>query len=195
MTIFNKKNKLIIYFVIVAVLAFSGSFIAYSIKSKLNASNKKEVEKSVVVNTNKENKLLKNIQIVLEINYQKSGETKIKSIIQGDQFKNATIEDIIGYYENEGYYFQSNENNKVVFIKKVNLYSPNKYVIGIKNEKVVIYKTDNDGNSFIENEKNDITNISIKNLSPGDVDLINRGDPQFQYDTRDGAASKLEDYI
>lgn len=195
MTIFNNKKPFLTYLIIGIIVVFCGGFITYTVKNKFYPNKNKEVEKSVVVNTTKNSNPLKNIKIILNITYLKSGQTLQKSVIDGDQFKKADVKDVIAYYEDQDYAFQSSDSNKIVFCKKLDLYSPNKYFIGIKSDKLAIFKTDEDGNAFIENEEKDITNISTKNLSPGDIDMINRGDIQFQFDTRDGAASKLEDYI
>lgn len=195
MTIFNNKNKFIAYVIAGIIIVFCGSFTAVTIKNKLDTIKENENSKSIVVNTNKDSNPLKNVQVILNITYLKSGETIPKTVVKGEQFKNATVKDVISFYENDDYSLLSNENNKIVLIKKIDLYSPNKYFLGIKDDKLAIFKTDDDGNPFIENEKTDITNIDIKNLSPGDIEIIKRGDKQFQFDTREGAASKLEDYI
>ena len=73
-------------------------------------------------------------------------------------------------------------------------YAPNKYVLGIKNGFIAIYKTDKAGNMFIENENTDITDIKTKRLKEEDIKLLTKGDKYFQCNTREEAQSRLEDY-
>lgn len=73
-------------------------------------------------------------------------------------------------------------------------YEPNKYVLGIKNGLIAIYKTDNQGNMFIENEKRDVTDIKTSKLKEEDIRLLTKGDKYFECNTRDEAESRLEDY-
>lgn len=79
-------------------------------------------------------------------------------------------------------------------IKNINKYAPDKYVLGIKNGFIAIYKTDRQGNMFIENEKRDITHISTDRLKQEDIKLLTKGDKYFQCNTREEAEARLEDY-
>jgi hypothetical protein len=81
-----------------------------------------------------------------------------------------------------------------VLIKEVNKYAPNKYVLGIKDGYIAIYKTDKDGNMFIENDKVDITDVRTNRLKQADIKLLTKGDKYFQCDTREDAEARLEDY-
>lgn len=67
-------------------------------------------------------------------------------------------------------------------------------MLGIKNGFIAIYKTDRQGNMFIENEKRDITHISTDRLKQEDIKLLTKGDKYFQCNTREEAEARLEDY-
>jgi hypothetical protein len=136
-----------------------------------------------------------NTNVIFKIKYSKSNDIKIeKTLSKPVELVDKTQDDLNKIFSSEGYRVESMNSNEVDLLKVLNSYSPNKYVLGIKGNYVAIFKTDNSGNMFIEDEKNDVTDISTKNLKKGDIDLLTNGTKDIQFETRDEAESSLEDF-
>lgn len=85
-------------------------------------------------------------------------------------------------------------SSKVIFLKEIDKYSPNKYVLGIKGDYLAIFKTNSNGDMYIENEEKDITDKKIDNLKEQDINLLTNGSKYFQCNTKEEALARLEDY-
>ncbi len=200
----RNRNKIkTVLLVILTIAIFSLSY--YVCINKLKSTNIKDdkyevknnngqLDDSMTVHSNINTVVSPNSNIVFKIKYTKSGEiTTEKEEAAGDLIgkKKKEVEEI---YKSKGYSVQSITSSQIILIKELDKYAPNKYVLGIKNGCIAIYKTDKEGNMFIENEKRDITDIKTNRLKQADIQLLTKGDKYFQCNTREDAEARLEDY-
>lgn len=132
--------------------------------------------------------------LIFKIEYDKSGDIITEREESAKKLAGNTKNGIENIYKKSGYKVDSFSPLEVVLVKEVDRYAPNKYVVGIKNGFIAIYRTDKNGNMFIENSKRDITDIKTSRLKDKDIELLTKGDKYFQCDTREDAESRLEDY-
>ena len=67
-------------------------------------------------------------------------------------------------------------------------------MLGIKGQYLAIYRTDSNGDMYIENEQTDITGKRIDHLKEQDINLLTNGSRYFQCNSREEVLSRLEDY-
>ncbi len=157
-------------------------------------NNSKTSDNTVTVDSNVNTALLTNTQIIFKKKYTKSGEIVTEKQENAGNLVGKKKKELEQIYKGQGYTVASINSSEAVLIKEVDKYVPNKYVLGIKNGFISIYKTDKEGNMFIENEKRDITDIKIDRLKKADIELLTKGDKYFQCNTREDAEARLEDY-
>lgn len=199
----DKRKIRNILLVIISIIVFVLSYYvcinrlrSSNIKNNEHLVNSKSREESGVltVDSNIDTAVSANANLVFKMQYNKSGDMVVeKEKAAGDLVgkKKNELEEI---FKDEGYKVKSITPEQVVLVKEVDKYSPNKYVLGIKDGCIAIFKTDKDGNMFIENEKRDITDIKIEKLKQADIDLLTKGDKYFQCNSREDAEARLEDY-
>ncbi|QXE18475.1 hypothetical protein [Clostridium sp. 001] len=149
---------------------------------------------TVKTNSNINTTVPEKAKIIFKIKYNKSGELKTEKEELAGKLAGKTKNEVENIYKTAGYKVNKFSAKEVVLVKEVDKYEPNKYVLGIKNGLIAIYKTDNQGNMFIENEKRDVTDIKTSKLKEEDIRLLTKGDKYFECNTRDEAESRLEDY-
>ncbi|AGY75507.1 hypothetical protein [Clostridium autoethanogenum] len=149
---------------------------------------------TVNTNSNISTTVPEKAKIIFKIKYNKSGELKTEKEELAGKLAGKSKNEVENIYKTAGYKVNKFGTKEVVLVKEVDKYEPNKYVLGIKNGLIAIYKTDNQGNMFIENEKRDVTDIKTSKLKEEDIRLLTKGDKYFECNTRDEAESRLEDY-
>ncbi|WP_406541686.1 hypothetical protein [Clostridium ljungdahlii] len=149
---------------------------------------------TVNTNSNISTTVPEKAKIIFKIKYNKSGELKTEKEELAGKLAGKSKNEVENIYKTAGYKVNKFGAKEVVLVKEVDKYEPNKYVLGIKNGLIAIYKTDNQGNMFIENEKRDVTDIKTSKLKEEDIRLLTKGDKYFECNTRDEAESRLEDY-
>lgn len=149
---------------------------------------------TVKTNSNISTTVPEKAKIIFKIKYNKSGELKTEKEELAGKLAGKSKNEVENIYKTAGYKVNKFGAKEVVLVKEVDKYEPNKYVLGIKNGLIAIYKTDNQGNMFIENEKRDVTDIKTSKLKEEDIRLLTKGDKYFECNTRDEAESRLEDY-
>jgi len=162
-------------------------------KNQVNNANS-SVTDGLTVHSNLDDVVSANANIVFKVRYIKSGEVVTEKEEKAEDLSGKKKNEVDEVYKNEGYKVQNITSSEVVLVREVDKYAPNKYVLGIKDGRIAIYKTDKDGNMFIENDKRDITDIKTDKLKEADIELLTKGDKYFQCDTREDAESRLEDY-
>lgn len=197
----DKKKIRIIISLLLIICIFLFSYIFYITKYKdSNISHEKtQVNKNtptnaVSVQSPVESTLSKNGKAVFKVKYKKSGEIRIEKEEGIGSLVGKSKNEIEEAFKDEGYKVEQMNASQVSLIREEDQYSPNKYVLGIKDGFIAIFKTDNAGNMFIEDGKRDITDIKIEKLKSEDIRLLTKGDKYFQCNTREDAKSKLEDY-
>lgn len=192
-----------ILLVILTTAIFSLS--CYVCVSKLKVTNMKDsknqlsgtnysVPDGLTVHSSLDDVVSANANMVFKVKYVKSGEVITEKEEKAEGLSGKKKNEIDELYKNEGYKVQNMTSSEVVLVRDIDKYAPNKYVLGIKDGRIAIYKTDKDGNMFIENDKRDITDIKTDKLKEADIQLLTKGDKYFQCDTREDAESRLEDY-
>lgn len=195
----NIKNKKIIVILMVLVAVFSLSYYMGVEKMKINKktdSNKIQVSNLDKFASNKDNDkdLSKDADVIFKIKYNKSKDIVVEKVKKASEINLKTKKQLEDKFEKQGYVIDEFTSNKVTLIKRVDKYTPNKYVLGIKGEFLAVFKTDKEGNMYIENQKTDITNTNIADLKAQDINLLTRGDKYFQRNTKEEALTCLEDY-
>ncbi|MBV7275315.1 hypothetical protein JMF89_01200 [Clostridiaceae bacterium UIB06] len=198
----RKKRTFLLVFLTISIFSLSYYICINKLKTigirnnnyKMNSSNKDKEMGSLATNSNNDLIVARDSTILFKVQYSKSGDVIVEKEESVGSLAGKKKDDVEAIYKNDGYEVQSINSSQVVLMKKVDSYAPNKYVLGIKDGYVAIYKTDKDGNMFIENEKRDITDIKIDKLKQADIQLLNKGDKYFQCDTREDAEARLEDY-
>lgn len=190
----SKKNVFIALFLFVLIAIFGISYfwgIERFKNSDLEAKKNNTTLGDNSVHSFKSTDIISpNAQITLKTIYKKSGDSVSKEIKDQNLVgKNRS------QLEELGYTVIDMNQSKVILSKKIDSYAPNKFVLGIKDNKIAIYRTDENGKMYIEDESKDVTNIDTSVLKQGDIDLLNEGSKDFQFDTREGAEAKLEDYV
>lgn len=164
-------------------------------KDRYQVDNVKEGSKdSLTVHSTLDSTVSKGSKLLFKIKYTKSDEIIVEKEETADELVGKKKSEIEEMYKDEGYKVENITPSEVSLVKELDRYAPNKYVLGIKDEHIAIYKTDKDGNMFIENEKRDITDIKIEKLKKVDIELLTKGDKYFQADTREDIEAHLEDY-
>lgn len=197
----RKIRTFLLVFLTIAIFSLSYYICISKLKTigirnnnyKIN-SNKNGESSSLAANSNNDAIVARDSNILFKIQYDKSGDIVLEKEEPVGSLAGKKKSDVEAVYKNDGYEVQSINSSQVVLMKKVNSYAPNKYVLGIKDGYIAIYRTDKDGNMFIENEKRDVTDIKIDKLKQADIQLLNKGDKYFQCDTREDAEARLEDY-
>ena len=199
----DKRRIRTILLVILTITIFSLSY--YVCINRLKSTNikksryqvnggKKGSSDYLTVHSNVDDVVSANANVIFKLKYVKSGEILTEKAEKAEGLVGKRKSQVDEAYKDEGYKVQNITSSEVVLVREVDKYAPNKYVLGIKDDCIAIYKTDKDGNMFIENDKRDITDIKIDKLKPADIQLLTKGDKYFQCDTREDAEARLEDY-
>lgn len=196
----DRRKLRTVILVIFTILIFSLSCYI-CVTGFQNASMKKELlqvkeknKEAVKTNSNVADTVSDKAKIIFKIKYDKSGEYQVEKEESAGELSGKSKDEVEDTYKSAGYKIEKFNTQQVILVKEVDKYAPNKYVLGIKNDFIAIYKTDKEGNMFIENENTDITDIKTKRLKEEDIKLLTKGDKYFQCNTREEAQSRLEDY-
>ncbi|WP_333859768.1 hypothetical protein [Clostridium sp.] len=196
----DKRKLRTVILVIFTILIFSLSCYI-CVTGFQNANMKKELlqvkeknKETVKTNSSVATTVSEKAKIIFKIKYNKSGEYKIEREESAGELSGKNKDEVQNTYKNAGYKIEKFDVQQVILVKEMDKYAPDKYVLGIKNGFIAIYKTDKEGNMFIENENTDITDIKTKKLKEEDIKLLTKGDKYFQCNTREEAQSRLEDY-
>lgn len=200
----NKKRIYIVLVIMVCAIIFSLSY--YIAIDKIKSNNKENRDDKIQVNNvndemekiavqgNADEKISPDASITFKIRYKKSGDTIIEKVEKGKNISEKTRNTLEERYKKEDYKLEEVSSTKLILVKEVNTYLPNKYVLGIKGDYIAIFRTDSKGEMYIEDEEKDITSKRIDNLKEQDINLLTNGSRYFQCNTREEALSCLEDY-
>lgn len=197
---FLKYTSICLLFIAVFVISY---YCTLKIDSKKMQAKKPKITNSVGVNTDnskesQSDSIDSNTKIVFKNYYKKSKETIVDKTQTANELGILSKKQLADKYGAEGYEVLSISSTEISLVKELNQYSPNKnlpnkYVLGIYNGFMAIYRTDKDGNMYIEDKTKDITKVKVSNLREEDIRLLNSGEMQFN--SKEEAEAKLEDYI
>lgn len=179
----------------IGIIAFLCTAFMYSYNWAVNEfKDNKETKVNEVNDIDKATSILSlgdtifpNTRIILKTEYKKSGDIDTKEVKASD-FLGKNKERL----EELGYIVEKMSADEVILIKRVDSYAPNKYILGVKGHYFAIYKTDENGNMYIEDESNDVTDIEVP--TEGDYNLLIKGSKDFQFDNREEVEEKLGEY-
>lgn len=192
----SKKNKILLFSIFFTVLSTAfllsyrwgiTKFNTYGNNSKKNSNISSSDIGKITAAVSMDDTVSPNAKITIKTEYSKSGSIESKEVKTSDYTGKSKTE-----LENQGYIVESITPAQVTLLKKVDSYAPNKYVLGVKDNCFAIYKTDETGEMFIEDESTDVTDISVP--TKGDYNLLTKGSKDFQFNTREEAEEKLGEY-
>lgn len=162
----NNKGKLLTVFLILVSVALFVLvyFVTYNAISSKNNSN--------LVNKNSYESISKNdTRDLVIVSQGDDGDFMEKNRIKmelSDINKIFTDMYPIGKYEIIDF------NDKSIILKEIeeNIFDPNMYYIGEKNGYITVFKSDNNGNLFIENEDMDVSSKKVESLPIADRNLV-----------------------
>lgn len=198
----DRRKLRTIILVIFTILVFSLScyicvvgFQNANMKKKLLQVQERDKERYTVnTNSNVAATVSDKAKMTFEIKYDKSGDYQMERQESAKELSGKSKDEVEKIYKSAGYKVEKFNGKEIVLVREVDKYAPNKYVLGIKDGFIAIFKTDKEGNMFIENINTDITDIKVKRLKEEDIKLLTKGDKYFQCNTKEEAQSRLEDY-
>lgn len=205
----RKSNTLIVIFLVIFLAAAIGLFFnsgnqffynktdkpnnksnkinSYQIPDDLVKMPQNTIEPTKPIsNIPGESLITPNTVLVFEVDFQLCGHSKMKKSIQSSADEiNLNEEQFQQKYKD--WKITSFEPEKVVLKKILNTYCPDHFIIGVKGEKIVVYKYNIDGQKILIDE----TDVQITTLTPEDQEIIRSG---IVVDTEDELQSILEGF-
>lgn len=189
-----KLRKILLAVLTILVFMVSCYICVTKIKDYSGRKNTYQASNSVNANSDLNKTISSKGNLIFKIKYVKSGDVKTEKEESASKVAGKTKSEIENIYQKSGYSVDSFNALQVILTKNVDKYAPNKYVVGIKDNVIAIYKTDKKGNMFIEDATRDITDIKTSRLKQKDIELLTKGDKYFECDTIEDAKARLEDY-
>lgn len=207
-----RKNKFAIFSIIILGVAFAFGYLGADIyfnPEDILIEDLNQESMDVSLSTDKEKVLNRKIDSVDEITFTvQCGNSDIfrverKTSPEELDLTGILVKDLFEKYKEQGYKIRSVSNNRIELCRKSITYKPNKYIILLENNNVLICKSNEKGQIYDENgeyilkeELGDTgINITINSLQEGDIKLMITGDDAMQLDTLDDVFSRLADYI
>ncbi|AID44851.1 Hypothetical protein SFBmNL_00943 [Candidatus Arthromitus sp. SFB-mouse-NL] len=161
----NKNNFIILGIIGISILIFLSAYmITYKVISFKNDTN--------FVNRNSYESISKNnTRDLVIVSQNDDGEFMEKNRMKLELMDiNKIFTDVypLGKYE----IIDFNDKSIVLKEKDENNFNPNMYYIGEKNGYITVFKSDNNGKLFIENEKVDISSKKVDSLPVSDRNLV-----------------------
>lgn len=161
----NKNNFIILGTIGISILIFLSAYmITYKVISFKNDTN--------FVNRNSYESISKNnTRDLVVVSQNDDGEFMEKNRMKLELMDiNKIFTDVypLGKYE----IIDFNDKSIVLKEKDENNFNPNMYYIGEKNGYITVFKSDNNGKLFIENEKVDISSKKVDSLPVSDRNLV-----------------------
>lgn len=198
----SRKRKCIIWFSAVALVIFVGGYLSYYKYSKASKYEEELYKNSnAVMSKNKlQNTVKYNTKLIFKVMYLKSNNT-IEEQQRAEKYDKSIVgydrEKLQSYFLKKDFKIDKMDSGEVILTKSLDRYSPNKYVISIektdKGEYMAIFKTDNEGNMYIE-KKEDVTEIRTNLLRKEEVEMLKNGSSEFQFDTKEKAKEAITEY-
>lgn len=186
------RNKVTLFIVLLIVCFFSTYFIVDRLTNSKNKDVNDNQSKTTVYNTNS---LSDDMKIILKVDGIVETSETLKEFKLDNNIDNVNEQFLVDYYASKGYSVESLSEKKVVLNKDEEvILEPNKYYLGEKDGYFAIYKSDENGKVFIEDESDVYRSSKMVNTIPKeDQDDIKSF--KFGYDTKDEAKEILSGYI
>ena len=190
----NKKKLFVISLIAVAFLFTF--VISYEVSYRIVTKNNKSTASSKVEKINLSDDTVVVLKSKKDSGYITDKIYTVKELKNIYKLKsNITEDDLKNLFGKQDYNISENTQVRLVFNKNSNSFIPNKYYIGEKNGYLAIYKSNDKGELFIENESSDIY-VNQKKVDTLD-DISKRKIKNFEkyYDTKDEAEEEITEYL
>ena len=188
------RNKVTLFIVLLIVCFFSTYFIV----DRLTNSKYKDVSdnQSKTAVYNNTNLLSDDMKIILKVDGVVEKSETLKDFKLDNEIDSVNEQFLVDYYASKGYSVESLSEKKVVLNKDEEevTVEPNKYYLGEKDGYFAIYKSDENGKVFIEDESDVYRSSKMVNTIPKDDQEAIKSF-KFGYDTKDEAKEILSGYI
>ena len=186
------RNKVTLFIVLLIVCFFSTYFIVDRLTNSKNKDVNDNQSKTTVYNTNS---LSDDMKIILKVDGIVETSETLKEFKLDNNIDNVNEQFLVDYYASKGYRVESLSEKKVVLNKDEEvILEPNKYYLGEKDGYFAIYKSDENGKVFIEDESDVYRSSKMVNTIPKDDQEAIKSF-KFGYDTKDEAKEILSGYI
>ena len=186
------RNKVTLFIVLLIVCFFSSYFIVDRLTNSKNKDVNDNQSKTTVYNTNS---LSDDMKIILKVDGIVETSETLKEFKLDNNIDNVNEQFLVDYYASKGYSVESLSEKKVVLNKDEEvILEPNKYYLGEKDGYFAIYKSDENGKVFIEDESDVYRSSKMVNTIPKDDQEAIKSF-KFGYDTKDEAKEILSGYI
>jgi hypothetical protein len=136
----------------------------------------------------------KNAKVILKLRVKSVNKEYLVRTMKAGELLNSSSEklkvsDLENFLISDKYNLESSSNDEVTFIKE-SKFEPDKFYLGPnKDGLLAIFKCDIEGNLFIEDEANDVSEKKVSSLPSRDREFINNYD--YKYENKEAAQDEL----
>ena len=187
------KRKLFIFITISLALIFT---LTYCIADIYMMKKKAEKENTAVATQNTEKNIADDMKICLMSGDNIDEELSLKDLREKYNLDSAlTINKICSALKEIGYELEDAGESELTFKREASKsVNPNKYYIGEKEGYLAIYKSDDNGNLFIEKDSDVYRDHKKVEMLPED-DKIKISSFELEYDTKEDAEEDLSEFL
>ena len=187
------RNKVTLFIVLLIVCFFSTYFIVDRLTNSKHKDVSDNQSKTIVYNNT--NSLSDDMKIILKVDGVVEKSETLKDFKLDNEIDSVNEQFLVDYYASKGYSVESLSEKKVVLNKdKEVILEPNKYYLGEKDGYFAIYKSDENGKVFIEDESDIYRSSGMVNTIP-ENDQEDIKNFKLGYDTKNEAKEILSGYI
>ena len=187
------KRKLFIFITISLALIFT---LTYCIADIYMMKKKAEKENTAVATQNTEKNIADDMKICLMSGDNTDEELSLKDLREKYNLDSAlTINKLCSALKEIGYELEDAGESELTFKREASKsVNPNKYYIGEKEGYLAIYKSDDNGNLFIEKDSDVYKDHKKVEMLPED-DKIKISSFELEYDTKENAEEDLSEFL
>ena len=187
------KRKLFIFITISLALIFT---LTYCIADIYMMKKKAEKENTAVATQNTEKNIADDMKICLMSGDNTDEELSLKDLREKYNLDSAlTINKLCSALKEIGYELEDAGESELTFKREASKsVNPNKYYIGEKEGYLAIYKSDDNGNLFIEKDSDVYRDHKKVEMLPED-DKIKISSFELEYDTKEDAEEDLSEFL
>ena len=187
------KRKLFVFITISLALIFT---LTYCIADMYMMKKKAEKENTAVATQNTEKNIADDMKICLMSGDNTDEELSLKDLREKYNLDSAlTINKICSALKEIGYELEDAGESELTFKREASKsVNPNKYYIGEKEGYLAIYKSDDNGNLFIEKDSDVYKDHKKVEMLPED-DKTKISNFDLEYDTKEDAEEDLSEFL
>lgn len=210
-----KRNYNLMISICFLIIAFDVSYAfstrMFSHKNNVNISKVNKVPKIMEIDTNEDNSkytlnsndnddevISKEAKLIYKVKYINTNDSIVEKVQDAKELVGLKKKDLKNSFIGKDYYLESLHKDEIICAKDVEryVYEKGKYVIGMNNEFLAIYKINEEGKMiFVENSQNLFGEKAkkISDFSKEFYDELLFGSKEMQFDTLDEAENILSD--